>query len=286
MAAESRRRIMFRSATDAQARHRRLQAAPDGRRSEGSTRLSAVATDPGGVSDRELLEQPLQGITEIDFTPKRPGIYAWYAVPIAGPLDWGEDFDDEGIDQGGKKFSAFLADHTRMLHHPPVTVGVIWNLWAEWSGTLPESGTQALASAVELVGSLDPGRKSSATLGSVLTNSTKREHLARVLVQASPRLSSPIYIGIAKNLFDRIHTHFANIEEATEYLVTGEDPWQYMKDGFGVRAAAAKLSPASLRFSVLPIPELEGLDDDDLRSVAGAAEYVLNRWHHPILGRR
>lgn len=222
---------------------------------------------------------------EVSDIPLEPGLYAWYAVPVAGPLDWQPDFDAEGRDRGGQNFGTFLAKHTLRLRTPTLDIQAKGHLWSSWSGSLTEAGTTALARHLDkLADQATPA--AGASLRWALQNGPARERLAAVLVDASPRLSAPIYIGVAKNLRQRLGQHVESLLEAHARLDAGDVLTPRLRGKFGGRAAEAGLSLDDLKIAVLPVPTFAGLSDRDLRRIVEAAEFVLNRWHHPLFGER
>lgn len=216
--------------------------------------------------------------------PNEPGLYAWYAVPVAGPPDYGVEHDEHGQDRGGYNFGSFLASHTLRLRSPDLDVSLAGPFWAEWAGSVTEHGYQVLASNMEKLAEGRSGR--GAKLNWALHNSDARERLAAVLEAASPRLSSPIYIGVSVDLADRIRTHLDAHRRAQDSLDVGDDIPDDVAGTFGARAALAEIALDELRVAVLPVPIAAGIALADARKVAEAAEFVLNRWHKPIFGER
>jgi hypothetical protein len=221
---------------------------------------------------------------ELENIPSTPGLYAWYAVPVAGPPDWQIDLDAQGRDQGGLNFGSFLANHTRRLRSPTLDVDAKGHLWSAWRGSLTETGTQALAGHLERLA--EQGSGPGAHLRWALQHAPARELLASVLVEASPRLSAPIYIGVARNLRERLGQHVEALVRAAELLGDGTALTTELRGKFGGRAVEAGLSMDELRIAALPMPEFEGLAEAELRRIVEAAEFVLNRWHHPLFGER
>ena len=218
---------------------------------------------------------------ELEQVPNRPGLYAWYFVPLAGPLDWAEFIDDQsGSDLGVARFGDFLARHTDRVRLPGLSLRARGHLGADWLGRLDDQSSLTLAQNLRSLADGGPGR--GASVRWALTNADARECLAQVLLSASPRLSPPIYIGVAKNLRGRLDEHMRDYGRA---MAQPDDDGD-LPSKFGERAAAAGLRVDELKVAVLPISELENLDDDELRKVAEAAEFVLNRWHRPMLGQR
>ncbi len=218
---------------------------------------------------------------KVDTVPSEPGIYAWYAVPIAGPKDWQVDLDASGHDRGGQNYASFLASHTNRLQHPTLRLDVKWHLWAAWNGELQDEGTSRLAQHIHDL----PNASGASDLEWTLGHGPAREVLAQVLVETAPRLTAPIYIGVASVLSERLPQHIKDLAKAGALLSAGKDVPKKLAGKFGGRAAMSGLRIADLKVAVLPLPGLGSkLSDADNRRVSEAAEFVLNRWHHPILG--
>jgi hypothetical protein len=218
---------------------------------------------------------PWYAIDELGQVPTGAGLYAWYAVPIAGP------HDRKSAEQLGK----LLARHSRTLKHPDLRLEVTWHLGALWSGELPEGGVTSLAS---LLDDLATGvRKEPATdLYRTLGHAGHRQLLADVLLTAAPRLSAPLYVGISRGLRGRLHTHRSKYEAAREAIAAGDDPLAVLGNHLGTRLAAARIPPEALRVTALEVESLNGLTKAEARRISAAVEYVINRWQHPIFGEK
>lgn len=219
--------------------------------------------------------------------PSDPGIYAWYAVPEAGPADWQVTPGPGGVDTGPELLAQFLGAHTKRLNSPPLRMKVSWHLWAAWTGEVGDVGTARLVESLEKMGSVHAKGVGSTSLHWALHNVSAREALANILLASSPRLVAPIYIGVSRNLAQRLPQHVKAFDDALVHLrAHGALTSDHLK-GFGGRAAAAGLRHADLRVGVLPVTSIAtGLTAGEQRTVVEAAEFVLNRWHRPILGRR
>jgi hypothetical protein len=168
---------------------------------------------------------------------------------------------------------------------PTMSIGAKGHLWSSWTGSITETGTQRLAG---LLDRLDPQEEpqTARELHWTLQNASARELLARVLHDASPRLSAPVYIGVAINLRRRLSRHIDTLAKARNIIDGGGNLTDVLAHTFGGRAAEAGLGIDDLRIAVLPVPEFAELTENDLRRIAAAAEFVLNRWHHPLFGER
>ena len=223
--------------------------------------------------------------TELERIPAVPGLYAWYAVPVIGQPDWQTDFDDEGRDQGGQNFSSLLAKHTRRLRTPEMSIDAKGHLWSSWTGSLTETGTQRLAELLDRLAPLEEPQTAK-DLHWTMQNSSARQLLATVLLDASPQLSAPVYIGVATNLRRRLSQHIDTLAKARDTINSGARLGDPLRGTFGGRAAEAGLGVDDLRIAVLPVLAFAELSTPDLRRIAAAAEFVLNRWHHPLFGER
>ncbi len=220
----------------------------------------------------------------IDGVVHEPGLYAWYAIPVAGVPDWMVDHDENGLDRGAYNYGSFLANYTERLRGPDLSMSLSGPFWAEWEGKALERGYQVLASNIRVLA--EGGSARGAKLRWALQNPLARERLAAVLEAASPRLSAPIYIGVSLDLGGRLAEHMETLEKASAFLSVGDEVPQNLVGTFGARAAMAGLTVDELRVAVLPVPAMAGMAAGELRNIAEAAEFVLNRWHKPIFGER
>lgn len=223
-------------------------------------------------------------VTEADTAPAEPGVYAWYVAPTAGEYALAEAMVN-GTDEGIAHFGKFLSEYSLKLRPPQFDITATGHLWAEWRGFIEERGSSRLAGAIDRVaeGKSEAGKK----LIETMQRERTRRVLAQVLMEAAPRLVSPIYIGVATNLRERITQHVSGIRTVTKALADGDPVPAMLRGKFAERAAKAGFSEDDLRIGVMPIPDLgQNLDLELRREIAEAAEFVLNRWHHPILGRR
>ena len=222
-------------------------------------------------------------LDHLDEAPVGAGLYAWYLVPVAADTDWEADIDDEGNDVGYDTFAAFLSSHTRRYLHPGARTTVKWHLWAEWSGMLQETGIEALAN---MLAEMPERGTQAAKLRTVAKTAATRQVLAAVLLAAAPRLVAPVYIGVSKTLRKRLEEHAAAYLDASDRLARDADLPGSIKNTFGSRIAQARVPYETLRVCTLEIEGFDTVDEDDAREIAEAAEFVLNRWHHPLFGER
>ena len=80
--------------------------------------------------------------------------------------------------------------------------------------------------------------------------------------------------------------HRNEYERARLAVAAGNDPITEVGNTLGARLAAAKIPPEALRITPCPVNSLGGLTDGEWKRIATAAEYVVNRWQHPLFGKR
>lgn len=215
------------------------------------------------------------GINELTSLPVGAGLYAWYAVPVTGP----KDVASSSV-LGGK-----LASHTRTFRHPHIEIDARWHLGAKWAGTIPEVGISELAQLIEDL-STNTRTSPGAELHRVLHHASHRPYLAELLLGAAPRLTAPLYIGVAKELRRRGLEHRRDYQNARDAMEADDDPLAVIGDKLGARLAAARIPPEALRITPYLVSSLGGLTDVEWRRIAAAAEFVVNRWQRPLFGRR
>lgn len=222
--------------------------------------------------------------TDVDTAVEAPGLYAWYATLTFGPTDWQAALDAAGTDQGMAAFGQLLGLQTSRLVPPRLRVGAVGHLWARWSGPLEEGGSGEIRKAIGRTHQSPAGGP--AALQRVMQRADLRQATAEVLATCAPQIAAPIYIGVTINLRERLTTHLNTLRDATEAIAAnGGTPTAELRKSFGGRAASAGFDEDSLSVAVFPVATTPP-DVDDRRTVAEAAEFLLNRWCRPILGRR
>lgn len=222
--------------------------------------------------------------SKLDAAEEEPGLYAWYARLVFGAADWQTMLNTDGEDLGMSRFGTLLNDQTSRLVPPTIRVGAVGHLWARWSGPLAEGGSAEIKKAIRLT-HRSPAAGPSA-LRSVMQREDLRQATAEVLSACAPQVTAPVYIGVAINLRTRLKQHVAKLRDGIDAITAnGGTPPPELRRSFGGRAAAAGFTEDMLSVATFAIgPEL--LNVDDRRTIAEAAEFLLNRWSRPILGRQ
>lgn len=222
-------------------------------------------------------------IDEIDKAPEQKGIYAWYARLKLGKAV----YDDESA--GGPTVAAeqtlkALRDHTSKHKQQALDVDALANFSVAWSGKIVSmdddfsSRPDASQPSVE------------ARLRNVLSSFNARTSFLNALQEAFPVFASPLYIGLTidQSLKKRLARHrdqfmkhwtFSNKDAAyADRLLQPKN--------FAERAIKVGLMPRDLCFYTLHLLDAELLEPQVHDDLIRSAEWLLNKWSNPILGRR
>lgn len=221
------------------------------------------------------LDDPALGFfrtVDVEKAPQSPGLYAWYGVLREGR----RTCEDPAA------LKAALVVHSERYQLQALRVWAS-GPFARWTGELGDAtranriagrqvDTKPDPDEENLVPSLEPA------MGSV----SAREHLVLVLEKAIPALTAPLYIGRARNLRDRLRQHVRALEKSTAGART-----------FAARAKSLGFSEESLAVQTVDFAVLlrqTGLAPDqadrEARELIKTAEWLLNRWHRPQVGKR
>ena len=233
--------------------------------------------------------------SDIDNAPESPGLYSWYGLLRSGRGTWGKHVE-EGTDHGEGRSRRALRLHTEHYATAPLEVSVRTAFSAAWCGTLDDKSVTSLCSTLENAedASLEESdRVAAPKLQSTLQSPKMRELLFDVLQQSAPVFSAPLYVGVAESLRTRLRRHAHNLNVHARLSVNRPDYFDNITDPkivgtFAFRAARQGFSPDSLEVWILDLSRFSGAGHTErqLREVAEACEWLLNRWHRPQLGRR
>ncbi len=232
---------------------------------------------------------------ELDQAPDSPGLYAWYGALRSGRGTWGVHIE-QGADQGEARSRRALHLHTEHFASAPLAVSVESAFSSSWSGELQDGTFASLRATLENIeeGTLEESDRATAPkLQTTLHTPTMRRTLFDVLERSAPIFAAPLYIGVAESLRRRLATHAHNLHVHTRRSAKTSNYFNNVTDPktqgtFAFRAARQGFSPDNLEVWVLDLAAVaeEGKDVHQLREVAEACEWLLNRWHRPQLGRR
>lgn len=212
---------------------------------------------------------------EIFEVPAKPGVYAWYYSPEFTDRDLKDLIDrvkskkeQDNIEDAQSEVYSFLYDRIfRFFQEEPYEALLKGSLKPEYGGKILHTPSI------------------SQDLINRIVEQPERVMLIRtVLGQSTPLFSSPIYIGMSKNLFKRINNHKNSITSIRSKGILNYDreinDAEKLRDrdrSFALRVCQRCLNPAQLSVSVLTL-KVTGNEYVDI-------ENILNRVHYPILGR-
>ena len=232
---------------------------------------------------------------EVGRASNSPGLYAWYGVMVAGPPDWQMNIE-QGTDHGEENSRKLLRSYTARHHGPELEIQATGGFSTVWQGQINDSSNLDLQDvlAAPLNNAEADGNVPAPKLQRTLSSPNARKLLFKALQASSPIFASPLYIGVAENLSKRLEQHAKMLFKL--WHVYSNDPAKFekvldsqrFKGQFAVRAVQRGFSPDTVEVWTLPLEHLneDGLTHEDLRVVAEATEWLLNRWHRPPLGRR
>jgi hypothetical protein len=204
---------------------------------------------------------PWQGIRDVG---TQSGVYSWYFTPRFADRDLKEL--ESTLESGGgtEAVESFLQKQLfGRLREDPYHAEISGQLKAKYSGQLDH------------VASITPG-----LLERLAAEPKRCRELGEVLTQIAPYFSSPLYIGMAKNLSSRLNTHKRLItafhDGASPPPPTGDNDELRRDYSFAKSVYLRNLPVAQLFVQILPVmnPDLK-VD----------VENVLNRISFPIFGR-
>jgi len=231
---------------------------------------------------------------DIDQAPESVGLYAWYAVLNVGPKDWQIELDGDK-DLGIDRMCRLLLRQTHRVSPPPLEVDATAT-FSRWKGCLDDASERALINALQLtpIGQADQDydKKRSGALQDTVESPAGRHALVRVLERSSPFLSAPLYVGVAEDLRARLAKHAQDLYKFSDVVSRDPDARDRLlaatKTNFALRAVAKGFSVDDLEVWALDLRVLLGPDisTPDLRRFAEAAEWLINRWSRPSLGKK
>lgn len=226
---------------------------------------------------------------DVDQAPESPGLYAWYVSFRAGPHDWKIKPSANG-DQAIEGFLNLLRKYAGYYEPLPIDLSGRGSYGAKWEGSLeldyplrePAEGAHAgdddLLQRLEmLTGSLD--------------TEERRRVMSSILHKASPVFSSPLYIGVATNLQERLRKHRLDYTRTHDWLREHPEDAETIRTrgkNFGQRAAARSIAMEHLEAWIIDLADEENdeVTKKHLRNTAESAEWLLHRLYSPILGRQ
>jgi hypothetical protein len=199
------------------------------------------------------------------------GIYAWYCSPEITQYDLNktilavQHFKDAGDFTAAENLVREVLD-TRILRQfreQPYDVVMKGPLKPTYSGKVEHDNT--------LSGSL---------VDRLVENPERLRAIRDIIESSAPNFASPLYIGMAQNLRDRLGIHKRLIEKHRQRNFvdrTVDNQISVAEAGFARQVAQRKLPPERLFVVVCAMDTIDGAHVD--------VENLLNRIYYPVLGR-
>jgi hypothetical protein len=220
------------------------------------------------------MSDDLLPISSVDQAPSAPGIYACYARIILTRGDWAENTlfsSSPGVERLFTALNAF----SQKLRTESLAVQARLAFSQNWSGEIASSEIEMSQARLE-------------ECRTVLAVEKNRMVLADILSNAVPWFAAPIYIGVAENLRRRLKQHRNTLLKLRQAISDQEDEAFETDEGsFARRAFSSGLSEdeIAVRYTTLT-PVSSDLTTPLLRKLYEIAEWHLNRWYVPSLGKR
>lgn len=201
----------------------------------------------------------------------KPGLYAWYIKITLGKSNMGSPQD----------FSKALKRITEQVCYPPLAMQLEGHFNLKMEGDLEH---------IWYGHDKQPFTKKFRNL---LDHREERELISNILDQAVPLLTGPLYIGVSKNIQQRLQTHTRLIqkslkksqEDVASGLPIDSIESMQMDKNFADRIVERNINPNHLVVGVTYVSH-PNLSMERIRETVETAENLLNRMFYPILGRK
>ena len=208
---------------------------------------------------------------EVPDVDPEPGLYAWYLRIRPGRRNI----------ESPENFLEALKRITKQIHYPTLTMQLQGHLNMNLEGDLRH-----------LWYGHDKNQFSS-QFQEILNHPEEREILGQILEVTVPLLTGPLYIGVSKNLQQRIRRHTQLIqryrqehqEDTTEYHAIDDEDSLKNDKNFAQRIVERDIDSNHLVVSVVYVSHPH-LSTERIRKAIGTTEALLNRMFYPILGRK
>jgi hypothetical protein len=227
----------------------------------------------------------LRHLDKVDEAPNSAGLYAWYGRLSVGAADW-DDRETKCNSTAQSQLLGALRDHSVKFQQQPLEMEALANFSTRWAGglkpALPENWDEEPEGLWS--GSI------SHPIAHVTSSNPGREELLGLLNNVLPVFSSPLYIGLAieQTLKSRLQQHRSKLRRHWDSVSRDPDyPARIKPENFADRAIKVGFSPRDLYFYTIHIEtESEEISKVRHEELLRSAEWLLNRWANPILGRK
>lgn len=214
---------------------------------------------------------------EVPTAEAKPGLYAWYLKIIPG----------KNNTKTSDNFVKALKRISEQLCHPTLTMQLRGHFSMNMKGDFRH------------IWYGHDEKPFTPKFQEILDNPEEREMLNCILESVAPLFTSPLYIGVSKNLKQRLQRHTQLIQkyrkEYNKHTKHSEDissnlsvdsKFSLRNDkNFARRIVERKIDPNHLAVSIAYVSHPE-LSDERIRKTIETTETLLNRVFYPILGRK
>jgi hypothetical protein len=233
----------------------------------------------------EFVLNEFRSIDEVDQAPEQKGLYAWYARLSLGKAVY-EEARAGGAEEARSQTMTALRKHSAKHRQQPLKVDALANFSISWRGALNSytdgfDGDKSPSQSAEDAPSF---------LGETVGVATSRVGLLSTLSQAFPIFLSPLYIGmtIEQTLRQRLERHKSRFLRHWEQSQRDHEYAERITDprDFAERAVKVGLAPRDLSFFTLHLENGCNLSNHEQNNLIKSAEWLLNKWASPLLGRK
>jgi hypothetical protein len=227
----------------------------------------------------------LHHIDKVYEAPECEGLYVWYGRLSVGAADW-DDRETNSNTVAQQQLLRALREQSVKHRQQPLQLEATANFSTRWAGGLEPALPAGWSDGVD-------GFLTSTADHSVVratSSNPGREELLALLNNALPVFSSPLYIGLAidQPLRSRLQQHRNKLRRHWDSVSKDPDYLSRIKpENFADRAIKMGFSPRDLYFYTLHIHSEPGESSEvSTKELLLSAEWLLNRWANPILGRK
>lgn len=227
----------------------------------------------------------LRHLDKVDEAPNSAGLYAWYGRLSVGAADW-DDRETKCNSTAQSQLLGALRDHSVKFQQQPLEMEALANFSTRWVGGLKPALPENWDEEPEGLWSGSVNHP----ISHVTSSNPGREELLGLLNNVLPVFSSPLYIGLAidQTLKSRLQQHRSKLRRHWDGVSRDPDyPARIKPENFADRAIKVGFSPRDLYFYTIHIEtESEEISKVRHEELLRSAEWLLNRWANPILGRK
>jgi hypothetical protein len=220
--------------------------------------------------------------------PDLPGLYVWYARFRVEEADWHSAFAD-GNDTARDRLLRAIRGHSLKFGSQEIRVRAEAHFSSVWKGVLSEDQSARWRSHDYASAEQDGF---AAKISPAIDHDGMRELLVSLLDTGFPLFCSPLYLGKASDqpLRSRLKQHSRHFLDLWDRYIKDRQFIERIENpkDFAERAIKLGFSPEDLYCMTLALDAdaVSGLQVQDVAVLIESAEWLLNRWATPMLGRQ